>query len=957
MSAASKPADLNDGEIRRNPGEPSAAEAAANRYNKPRFEWQGLTIAIENPAGSVRRGPGWEVRMRFDYGEILGTMGVDGDPVDVIVGPNLDAPTVYVVHQRRFNDWANYDEDKCCVGFDSQSDAEQAFLSNYTDPRFLGPITALPVAEFVAKVRATLDAPAMVKAHVDAYTRKDGVAVAAHEDSRTKHYQAMFAPSLGIKRQDMPQVPNGVKQKFLDELKAAGVSVEEATVDPKTLKPTQSDYKASNMDHLTAELRAGRYDKDTRILVSSDGRVLDGHHRWAVMAMEGHQLPILKIGMPAMQLLDVARKFNVENGVEARGIDGGPDKLAKALPLVLFLKAHVGPYLRGGKIVNIAGYQGRAARPKASDGRQLSLFAPPSVVMGPSPYKGKDPVKDTMDLFEADEHGEMPPARRATREDDADPHAHLLADLPGASWARGKGMISGHYAVKLNGEVVANYHAKPEDAAAEAKRVVADKARWAKEADQHAKDVVALRERLLAGGQVTDLDLKLVGLRPSSSGLQWFIPAAAKLFGITSHAVRPHIKDLIRVGHTDMGVKKEFVDPAKGLAAIADGLGAKPKKAYTPVTTDEHPAPMPRSLLQSIPEDRRDEWKDLHRQQHELHHYELGQVREKLVRGRTKRNKAQEALRAAEAGLASVRGAPIPDPAREAEAQKYVDKTHADYTKIVRELDGLIGTHDNLYSRAAKLGREKEKIYPGSGDMDRDFASMEKRSAPDQVEHEKVMLKRYREHYKQADAEKRSAAKARPHPTETPEFKRWFGSSVITDDWEGGGKPRVLYHGTPADFSEFKPGGHDEGRWRSGPAIWLTPHADRQPAAHNIGGHRGNFADGTNVMPLYAKIENPLYLDEFNVQEMRARWAADSPGEFPQWMSPATVEKMRAGGFDGIIQFYTDRSGADNHEVIVFDPKQVKSAIGNSGAFDPEHPDITKSEAPVVVFVKAAEPS
>lgn len=186
MSGAAKPADLMEPGLRRNPGEPDAAQAEANSYIKPTVKWQGLAIAIENPAGSVRRGRNrhgvtWEVRMRFDYGEIVGTLGVDGDPVDVIVGPDLDAPMVYVVHQRKVNDWTNYDEDKCCVGFASQADAEAAFLSNYNDPRFLGPVTAMPAAEFVAKVKATKEKPAMIKsaaplvlffkAHVGAYVR------------------------------------------------------------------------------------------------------------------------------------------------------------------------------------------------------------------------------------------------------------------------------------------------------------------------------------------------------------------------------------------------------------------------------------------------------------------------------------------------------------------------------------------------------------------------------------------------------------------------------------------------------------------------------------------------------------------------------------------------------------------------------------------------------------------
>jgi hypothetical protein len=168
---AAKPAELNEGDIRRNPGEPSREQAEAGSYNKPRVKWQGLTIAIENPAGSVRRGTNrhgqsWEIRMPYDYGEVVGSMGVDGDPVDVFLGPNLEAPMVYVVHQRKVNRWDEYDEDKCMVGFDSEEDARAAFLACYNDPRFLGPITAMPVDEFVRKVRATRDRPAMIKALV-----------------------------------------------------------------------------------------------------------------------------------------------------------------------------------------------------------------------------------------------------------------------------------------------------------------------------------------------------------------------------------------------------------------------------------------------------------------------------------------------------------------------------------------------------------------------------------------------------------------------------------------------------------------------------------------------------------------------------------------------------------------------------------------------------------------------
>jgi hypothetical protein len=132
-------------------------------------KWHGLELAIENPVGSVRSGKkpdgtAWHTTMKHAYGEISGSTGVDGDPVDVFLGPDLEsAEFVYVVHQRRVDDWKNYDEDKAMLGFPSEAAARIAFLRNYDDPRFLGPITKLPVAEFIRKVRATKTHPAMIK--------------------------------------------------------------------------------------------------------------------------------------------------------------------------------------------------------------------------------------------------------------------------------------------------------------------------------------------------------------------------------------------------------------------------------------------------------------------------------------------------------------------------------------------------------------------------------------------------------------------------------------------------------------------------------------------------------------------------------------------------------------------------------------------------------------------------
>lgn len=136
---------------------PTPAQLQAGNYRKQHIRFQGLEISIENPAGSVRSGvdPGgkpWSIRMRHAYGYILGSRGVDKDHVDCYVGPDADAPTAYVVHQRKAGAWDRFDEDKVMLGFASQQEATRAYLAHYDDPRFLGPVTAMPMDEFKAKI-------------------------------------------------------------------------------------------------------------------------------------------------------------------------------------------------------------------------------------------------------------------------------------------------------------------------------------------------------------------------------------------------------------------------------------------------------------------------------------------------------------------------------------------------------------------------------------------------------------------------------------------------------------------------------------------------------------------------------------------------------------------------------------------------------------------------------------
>lgn len=134
-----------------------------------KIKFAGFNLVIENPAGTIREGvdetgKAWRTEFAHAYGEITGSMGVDGDPVDVYVGPDEGAHEVYIVRQMKRKQWDQFDEDKCFIGFASMEEAKQAYLNHYDDPRFFGGIIGMPLEEFRTKVYATKHAPQMIKA-------------------------------------------------------------------------------------------------------------------------------------------------------------------------------------------------------------------------------------------------------------------------------------------------------------------------------------------------------------------------------------------------------------------------------------------------------------------------------------------------------------------------------------------------------------------------------------------------------------------------------------------------------------------------------------------------------------------------------------------------------------------------------------------------------------------------
>lgn len=149
----------------------------------------------------------------------------------------------------------------------------------------------------------------------------------------------------------------------------------------------------------------------------------------------------------------------------------------------------------------------------------------------------------------------------------------------------------------------------------------------------------------------------------------------------------------------------------------------------------------------------------------------------------------------------------------------------------------------------------------------------------------------------------------------TPEFKKWFG------DWENdaqnasevmdeNGEPKVVYHGTAAQFTEF-----NLGRGLLGNGIYLVDNLNTAEMYANIRGNNGF------VLPLFVNIRSAL----------------KTSGSVSR---DKVVEATRSGKYQGVVHQF------DNQEYIVaLESNQVKMAEGNAGTFNSESADIRFSRS------------
>ncbi len=193
--------------------------------------------------------------------------------------------------------------------------------------------------------------------------------------------------------------------------------------------------------------------------------------------------------------------------------------------------------------------------------------------------------------------------------------------------------------------------------------------------------------------------------------------------------------------------------------------------------------------------------------------------------------------------------------------------------------------------------------------------------------------------------------------TETPAFTAWFRNSKVVD---GNGDPMVVHHGTmsPDDFDVFDTGSVGD----------LGSHfGSREQAAHFTGETNTTRHEYGRVLPCYLSIQNPLTLPDLNRWDRKtmipelAKLGIEV-GEHPAYkihsadMADNMMRHARAGrdqivaaieahGYDGVV-YENTWEGTGGESWIVFHPNQIKSAIGNSGAFHPkQHSIVAKKKA------------
>jgi hypothetical protein len=97
--------------------------------------------------------------------------------------------------------------------------------------------------------------------------------------------------------------------------------METTTVDPTTLKPWQCEVNGRKIAGMFRSWKESGVPDEQRILVSSDGYVIDGHHTWAAavgikFVNSDTSLPIYRLSITGKEAIDLSNQWADAHGYE-----------------------------------------------------------------------------------------------------------------------------------------------------------------------------------------------------------------------------------------------------------------------------------------------------------------------------------------------------------------------------------------------------------------------------------------------------------------------------------------------------------------------------------------------------------------------------------------------------------------------------------------------------------------
>ena len=181
--------------------------------------------------------------------------------------------------------------------------------------------------------------------------------------------------------------------------------------------------------------------------------------------------------------------------------------------------------------------------------------------------------------------------------------------------------------------------------------------------------------------------------------------------------------------------------------------------------------------------------------------------------------------------------------------------------------------------------------------------------------------------------------------TDTPEFKRWFGDSkVVNED----GSPKVVYHASKVkNVNEFNK------RYKTDLSSMGFHFGTEAQASFRTSQY--DFDSNTPTMgEYYLSIKNPLEVSHMasfapdHLADAMMDMGLLSEDKYEQLqekydyqtlpLGEELVKILKKAGYDGLA--YENEREGEGKSYVPFDSNQIKSAIGNTGEFNPENKDI-----------------